>query len=63
MHGRKNKTQVFHQGAPLKILRFLDNLPSLHISESFYDCLLNYFQSISLYSEERKREKMSYTIL
>lgn len=32
-----DKTRI-HLGVPFKILRLLDDPPSLHISESFYDC-------------------------
>lgn len=40
----KKKTQGIHHGVSVKILRFLaDPRSSFYISQSFCDCLLNWF--------------------
>lgn len=46
------------------ILRFLVSPPaSFYLSESFYDCLLNYFQGIQLCSEKKSKEMEAYVVI
>lgn len=61
VHGRlETKPRELTCTVLLQVLSSLPSLPSrFHLSDSFYNCLLNSFQSIYLYLEERSKKSES----